>query len=378
MACIWKHPQSQFFYARFKDERGIIVNRSTKTTDASKAGEIARGLEHASKLARAGNLTQERTRSLLSEILERNTDNAESIRSETVESFFKSHVQTLEGTVSEGTLARYEGVMSKFLEHLGPRAKRVLNGILPKDVQAYVNQRSKEVESSTIAGDLKDLSAVFNTAIKMGYMDRNPALGIKRPKSQPIEREVFTNAQIRALVAEAQDDWKTAVLCGYYSGARLGDVVKLRWEHVNFTSGEVGAIVFRQSKTGKRVVIPLVPELREHLESIARDENDPYIMPTLALRRPGGRNGLSGTFIRILEKTGIDPSYVKGKGKRFAKLSFHSLRHTFNSAMANAGVSQEVRMKLTGHQSGAMNNAYTHHEHKILADAMNQIPRLLD
>ena len=376
MACIWKHPQSQFFYARFKDERGIIVNRSTKTTDASKAGEIARGLEHSSKLARARNLTQERTRSLLSEILERITDNAESIRSETVESFFKSHVQTLEGTVSEGTLARYEGVMSKFLEHLGPRAKRVLNGILPKDVQAYVNQRANEVEASTIAGDLKDLSAVFNTAIKIGYMDRNPALGVKRPKSQPIEREVFTHAQIRALVAEAKGDWKTAVLCGYYSGARLGDVVKLRWEHVNFDSGKVGAIAFRQSKTGKRVMIPLVPELREHLESIAGDQKDPYIMPTLALRRPGGRNGLSGTFIRILEKAGIDPTYVEGKGKRFAKLSFHSLRHTFNSAMANAGVSQEVRMKLTGHQSVAMNNTYTHHEQKTLADALNRIPRL--
>jgi integrase len=179
-------------------------------------------------------------------------------------------------------------------------------------------------------------------------------------------------------VAEAKGDWKTAVLCGYYLGARLGDVVKLCWEDINFASGEVGAIAFRQSKTGKRVLIPLVPELREHLESIARDEMDPYIMPTLALRRPGGRNGLSGTFIRILEKTGIDPRYVEGKGKRFAKLSFHSLRHTFNSAMANAGVSQEVRMKLTGHQSGAMNNAYTHHEQRTYADALNRIPRLFD
>ena len=49
-----------------------------------------------------------------------------------------------------------------------------------------------------------------------------------------------------------------------------------------------------------------------------------------------------------------------------------------DSAMANAGVSQEVRMKLTGHQSGAMNNAYTHHEQRTYADALNRIPRLFD
>jgi hypothetical protein len=30
--------------------------------------------------------------------------------------------------------------------------------------------------------------------------------------------------------------------------------------------------------------------------------------------------------------------------------------------MANAGVSQEIRMKLTGHVSAEMNKGYTHHE----------------
>ena len=39
-------------------------------------------------------------------------------------------------------------------------------------------------------------------------------------------------------------------------------------------------------------------------------------------------------------------------------LTFHSLRHSFNSAMANAGVSQEIRMKLIGHVSAEMNKGY--------------------
>jgi site-specific recombinase XerD len=376
VACIWKHPKSKFFYARFRDERGIVVNRSTKTSEPAKAAEVARSLEHAAKVARAGNLTQERARSLVSEILERTSDFEESIRSETVETFFKSHLQTLEETVSETTLARYRGVMTKFQEQLGPRSKRVLNGILPKDVQAFATERSRQVEASTVAADIKDLNAVFKCAMQLGHLDKNPVRGIKLPKSQPIERDVFTPRQIGDLFETAQGDWKTAVLCGYYLGARLSDVVKLRWTDVEFSGHDSGTMTFCQNKTGRRLVVPLATELRQHLESIAGDQTDSFLMPSLASRRPGGRNGLSGTFVRLLESAGIDPRYVEAKGKRFAKLSFHSLRHSFNSALANAGVSQEVRMKLTGHKTVAVNNSYTHHEMTTLSNAVSKLPRL--
>jgi integrase len=62
--------------------------------------------------------------------------------------------------------------------------------------------------------------------------------------------------------------------------------------------------------------------------------------------------------------------------RKFSKLSFHSLRHTFNSSLANAGVSQERRMKLTGHTSAEVNTGYTHHEVETLRDEVNKLPRL--
>ena len=46
---------------------------------------------------------------------------------------------------------------------------------------------------------------------------------------------------------------------------------------------------------------------------------------------------------------------VKGKGAhQFSRRTFHSLRHSFNSALANAGVSQKIRVKFTGHSSNAI------------------------
>jgi integrase len=66
---------------------------------------------------------------------------------------------------------------------------------------------------------------------------------------------------------------------------------------------------------------------------------------------------------------------VQGKGTRkFTKRSFHSLRHSFNSALANAGVAEEIRMKLTGHASKAMNDRYTHLQVAALKNAVTAIP----
>ncbi len=44
--------------------------------------------------------------------------------------------------------------------------------------------------------------------------------------------------------------------------------------------------------------------------------------------------------------------------------------------MANAGVSQEIRMKLTGHMSAEMNKGYTHHELAPLRAAVGLIPSI--
>ena len=81
-----------------------------------------------------------------------------------------------------------------------------------------------------------------------------------------------------------------------------------------------------------------------------------------------------------MERAGISEGRARperrGKGRVTSKLSFHSLRHGFNSAMANQGVAQEIRQKLIGHSSPEMNKVYTHHELETLRDAVKVIPSL--
>jgi hypothetical protein len=44
--------------------------------------------------------------------------------------------------------------------------------------------------------------------------------------------------------------------------------------------------------------------------------------------------------------------------------------------MANAGVDQEIRMKLAGQSSNAVNVIYTHLDHETFSDAVHAVPSL--
>jgi len=56
--------------------------------------------------------------------------------------------------------------------------------------------------------------------------------------------------------------------------------------------------------------------------------------------------------------------------------SFHSLRHSMASTLANADVSEELRRRITGHESPEVHAKYTHHERETLARAVTRHPCL--
>jgi integrase len=161
----------------------------------------------------------------------------------------------------------------------------------------------------------------------------------------------------------------------YFTGARLGDCCRMQWEGVDL--GE-GTLTFTQTKTGAKVTAPLHPDLLARLNKLAgTDKPEIFILPGMANLRPGGRHGLSEGFKRIMRKAGLDLQTVKGGGKRmFCRRTFHALRHSFTSALANQNVSSELRMKLTGHRTAAMHQKYTHHEMDNLRAAVQKIPSL--
>ena len=220
---------------------------------------------------------------------------------------------------------------------------------------------------------MKVVSAAFNAAVRQHIIENNPATALESLPIKAEEKGTFTPAQVSKLLRAAEGAWRTAILLGYCTGARLGDVANMRWHAVDWRDK---VIHFTPSKTGRPVTVPLRPQLERELLKRA-GIGKATMFPELAGKGTGGRHGLSGQFTAIMKKAGIEAKRTQASGARtLSSLSFHSLRHSFNSSMANAGISQEIRQKLTGHTSAETNKVYTHHELEPLRMAVAAIPSI--
>jgi integrase len=378
MASIHKDPRgkSPFWYCAFTLPDGRRTFRSTKLTQRKQAWEVCLQWEKSAEQGRGGTFTEAQARKVLNTILE--TTGQAPMQAETIRDFFTNWLNGKELAKKPRTAERYRIVVEKFLAHLGQKARHPLGALTGRDLEKFRDQSMAEGKApKTTALELKVLRTVLNVARRQGRILVNPAEAIELPKVVSHTRDVFAHGQVRLLLAAADDEWRTAILCGYYLGARLSDVVSLTWENVDLADS---TMIYVQSKTGKPVTCPLYPDLEAHLTKLAGDNPRAPLCPTLQRRSIGGRSGLSQTFTRIMRDAGIDQHRVKGKGKQgraFSKLSFHSLRHGFTSALANAGVAAEVRQKLTGHADAATHQKYTHLELQPLRAAIAKLPSVL-
>ena len=346
-----------------------------RTAQKEQAEDLARQWEKVGRLAKAKGLSKEHARQVLNDILK--SAGVEELETLTVRVFLRDW---LAGKVNPGTRARYSHVVDRFLAACTERADKPLSDVTYSDILAFVQSRRREgVAPKTLVVDTKCLGNAFNLARRLGHTTVNPveqALALNPLKTESSEKSVFTVAQLESLVSAAEGDWLTVILVGFYTGARLRDCCNLKAGQVDLAAG---VITITQGKTGGRAWIPIHPCLLHHLSSlVANQELACLLCPSLAGRKTGGKSGLSREFADIMAKAGVNPGLRQGKGKRrFSALSFHSLRHSFNSALANKGVDQETRMALTGQVTTTSNTDYTHLDLPKLQNAVYLLPNIL-
>ncbi len=394
MASLRKFKASSFWFAVYRDASGKQCNRSTKIKIAGEGlNERARGKDGAEKLKLAREIAN------TYESLERGHHTEQHFQKVTLDIFYKVNKRRMMPAVTEtfmaswlagvksargdgGTHARYESVVNRFLLSLGARKLVQLADISHDDIQSFVQaQTAAGKAAATVKIEHKILSAVFGAALKKGLIASNPASSVRVPMAAGESRKPFEWPQVRAILGAAQGEWKTAVLLGVFTGARLGDCVTMQWRHVDLP-GKV--IRFRPSKTkakGGEIVVPLHADLEAHLMALPMPDGagaaEQPLCPTLAAGSISGRAGLSRKFKEILVDAGIENEQTRQgtkKGRSFSAYSFHSLRHTFNTVLMNKGVSQELRMRLSGHKSEEMNTRYSHAEIETLRAAVAQLP----
>ena len=135
-------------------------------------------------------------------------------------------------------------------------------GLEPKHV---LKLRDHHASTPAAANNLvKALSAMITWAIPRGWRSTNPCAHIKKLKIGEGYAPWNWN-DIEHLRDNARADlWQAAALA-LYSGQRLSDVLKMRWDDI-----QDGLIAVTQNKTGKKLWIPMHTHLRALLLKIPR------------------------------------------------------------------------------------------------------------
>ena len=368
MASIHKRAQSRYWYAAFTGSDGKRMFVSTKQADKRQALPVALEFERMHRLARRGELTAAVIQKIGSDALAR--VGGETLQTTTIEAHFKSWLAGKEANRSAGTARRYQPIVASFLASLGTRATKPLTALTPRDVELYTATLAQRgLCGRTVGLHLIAIGTALKAAMRQGIIASNVAQAVDRPRVVEHTQGSFTDTEIGILLNAAEPEWQTLILTAYYTGMRQGDCATLEWSAVDLTGGRLRLAV---QKTGRKLEVPLHKALLAHLEKQASaDTAQQYITPTLAETRHDGRRGLSRSFLAIMRKAGLAPTDADGN-----KRTFHSLRHGFTSRLANAGVSAESRMRLTGHRSARVHQGYTHLELDTQRAAVDKLPSL--
>jgi len=246
-----------------------------------------------------------------------------------------------------------------------------------------------EVCASTYNARICVLREIFHVlAARAGLVD-DPWEGVRLHADDCHSRRELTLDEIERLMkaaTKAGEEWKRLFTIGIYTGLRLGDCCCLAWNSVNLERGVIQLIPTKTRKHahGQPVTIPIHPQLHAELEAaLARDHERracaaaAFVNPTLADWYKNSKWRISHGLELIFKAAHIETSIrIEGRRTRTPEATFHSLRHTFVSLAANAGVPLPVVQSIVGHSSTAMTRHYYHENEDVLRQAVAAIPAI--
>lgn len=294
-------------------------------------------------------------------------------------------------TVSEQ--GAYKSTFKEFKEFVKDDQLEI-NNVTPELADKYAqSMRGEEIAVDTHNRKIRRLKKIFD--VLKGYRDKeNPftAKSLRRREREEqdnnIRRMSFSKEE-EAKLLEVLEDPKYKVKnkpeirviyhIGMFTGQRFKDCIMLRWDQVDLNRKRIWV---KQFKTGKEVTIPIAPKLLDVLQEAKEWKKDRYVCPNVAARynilnkngKNVGNNLVNIDALRIIKWIGLEPSVkVPGRKKKVTVYGFHSLRHSFVSHCAEAGVPKAVVLSIIGTNSEIVDKHYTHIGDKAQEKAISQL-----
>jgi integrase len=181
-----------------------------------------------------------------------------------------------------------------------------------------------------------------------------------------VPRRKVTEAEFKLLLEHASSEsFRDILICGYESAMRFSEILNLTCEqvhldvhHISGNSLDYIDLGIFDTKTGARRTVPVSPALKSVLKRRMRGIGGESLVFTYEGHkcRP---SWMDWSMRRTCENAAIPfgDKLLSKKGKRVG-IVFHCLRHTRTSLWVEAGFSDEIVRRATGHRSLAAYQAY--------------------
>ena len=289
--------------------------------------------------------------------------------------------------LSPSTLAGKQQVCRVFLEYMKkvfPEVTEVRH-LTRYHTEKYLDYLRRDHSASTYNNRLCVLREVHRNIMERAAAKSNPWDGFPLRADDSHTRRELTIEELARLVDMASregSEWRTLFGIAMYTGMRLGDCCKLTWSEVDIVRSIIQKIPEKTKKyrKGRPVTIPIHKVLADLLMQTPVEARTGYVLPTIGPWAASGQNGMGKVHHRInkiFKNAGIVMSVtVEGRSHKVPEASFHSLRHTFVSMSANAGVPLHIVQAIVGHESTAMTRHYYHENVAALQQAVEAIPSI--
>jgi integrase len=222
---------------------------------------------------------------------------------------------------------------------------RTLAKLTSVHIAGYRDERLQSVAPATVIRELNTISHAIEIAQREWgfYLSRNPAKSVRRPSApQGRKRRLKEGEEQKLLDASDQgrNRWlKSLVILAIETGMRRGELVGLRWEHVDLTKRVAH---LPQTKNGESRDVPLSHRATETLQALLPDRGEAKrVFPMTG-------NGVRLAWARLRDRAGC------------ADLHFHDLRHEAVSRLFELGLNIAEVSAISGHKELRMLQRYTH------------------
>ncbi len=253
-----------------------------------------------------------------------------------------------------------------WVDRLATKAARLRTSKLSKKLNLRPAAESKDEKRARRASAnriLSVLKAILNRAFQDGLVADDSAWRKVKPFPKVDEARIryLSDAEATRLLNACPLDLRRLVRAALLTGTRWGELATLKVADMNLKTAQ---IYIAESKSGKPRHIPMNPEGVAHFKKLIDGKTGDALVLTRADGKQWGHNHHVRALDAACEVAKISPA-----------VSFHELRHTYASHLANAGVDLLTISKLLGHADTRITSKhYAHLADKTLALAVMKLP----